>query len=94
MGPVLEAERRAAYEAGQTRRAMDGLRAKRELQERRNEGPVSVLARFNVKESAMLVPHWIVTLPALGVLVRESGEKVCKQKVYRREVQGALARRR
>ena len=70
---------------------MDGPRAKRELQKRRSEGSVSVLARLNVKESAMLVPYCIVTLPALGVLVREFGVRVCKRKGCRREDQGALA---
>ncbi|RYP67750.1 hypothetical protein DL771_007083 [Monosporascus sp. 5C6A] len=72
-----EAERRAAYEAAQTRKGMDGLKAaKRTLGD-------------NAKEGVVPVPHRIAPLPDLSVLLDEFRGRVRRR---RDEVARARAR--
>ena len=61
-----EAERRAAYEAAQTRRGMDGLAAERE----------ALIKKKRQQNGVVPVPHRIAPLPDLGDLAAAFGAKL------------------
>ena len=80
-----EAERRAAYEAAQTRRGMDGLAAEREAQRKR------LGSGSGHHEGVVPVPHRIAALPDLEVLAADFAARLSRRRDDAARAAAALA---